>query len=122
MRTSHPRKADLRIVPLALLLLVAGCRGDDARLLEQKADAPLRQRLAQLAEQKRDEPLSVFGKCSRPIDDGIRGRLTRAGAEIISVTGDVFAARVIASDMVNLARLDVVTQLSLSQISPPLGP
>jgi len=112
----------MRIVPLVLILLLTGCRGEDVRLLEQKADAPLRQRLEQLEAQQRDEPIAIFGKCTAPVDDAMKKRMAKAGAEAQAVMGDVFAARILASRVVKLAQLDFITQLSLSQISSPLGP
>jgi hypothetical protein len=108
-------------VTLALILGLAGCRGEDARLLEQKADAPLRQRLEQLEREKKDEILDLLGKASGPIEETARMRLAETGAEITSVTGDVFTARVAASRVIRLARLDFVSQLALSQTSQPLG-
>ena len=111
----------LRLLLLVLIVTLAGCRGEDARLLEQKADAPLRQKLEQLEREKRDETLDLFGKASGPIDGAARAKLADTGAEIASVTGDVFTARVAASRVIRLARLDFVSQLSLSQISQPMG-
>lgn len=111
----------MRIVPLLMILLLAGCNEQDVRLLEQKADAPLRQRLEQLQGNREDEPIAVFGKCTKPIDDGMQKKLGKTGMDIRGVTGDLFLARGPSTKVINLAQLDFVSQLSLSQISSPLG-
>lgn len=112
----------MRVLLLAITVLMLGCRSEDIATVEAKLDAPLRVKLEQLQRDKKSETLGLLGKCSRPVDGPMRDRLRRAGAEVQSVTGDLFAARASSEKVVRIAQLDFVTQLQLSQTSQPLGP
>jgi low affinity Fe/Cu permease len=109
------------VLLFAMLVLLGGCR-EDLSAVEAKLDAPLRQKLEQLAAAKERETISLLGKCSRPIDAAARAELENAGAEIQSVTGEQFVARIRSDRVPKLAKLAFVEQLELSQTSEPLSP
>ena len=111
-------------IAVATTLLLLGCRpsSEEARLADTKFDPALRQKVADIARTGRPETLSLFGKCSGPIDDRARQKLAGAGAEILSVTGAIFTARVPSQRLVRVAKLELVTQLQLSTESRPSSP
>lgn len=106
---------------LAVLVSLSGCRAEDLALMELKLDAPLRQKMETLRAENRTETLGVLGKCSRPVDEQMRNDLKKAGAEIQSVTGELFAAWVRSDHVLRVARLEFVAHLELSQTAEPLG-
>lgn len=107
----------MRVLFLTLALLAFGCRSEDLA----KLDAPMRAKLEQLQSEKRVETLSFMGRCARAVDDPMRVDLKKAGAEVQSVTGDLFAARAASDRIMRIAGLDFVTQIELSQTLEPLG-
>ena len=50
----------------------------------------------------------------------MREELVNAGAELVTVTNDIFTARIPSSSVPDVAALEFVTQLQLSQLSKPL--
>jgi len=109
------------ILPI-LILVLAGCRADEKEAIEKKCDAPLRTRIVSAAKSGATDDLAIFGKCSGPVDDAQRTSLTKAGAQLRTVNGDLFTADVPLNKIGAVAVLDFVTQLSLSGESKPLGP
>jgi hypothetical protein len=105
-----------------LIILIAGCRADEKDAIEKKCDAPLRDRITSAAKSGATDDLVIFGKCSGPVDDSQRASLTKAGAQLRAVNGDLFTAGVPLNKIGAVAVLDFVTQLSLSGESKPLGP
>jgi len=89
--------------------------------MEQKFDAPLRQKITALEREHRSEVLAVFGKCTSAIDESMRRHLASVVEELQSVTGDIFTARVSSEKIFTLAKLEFVTQVQLSQESKPLS-
>ena len=109
------------VATIALMLIMLGCGPDRAVLMETKFDAPLRQKMAALADRDEGEDLLVLGKCAAPIDGLMRQSLVDAGADVRSMKGDIFTARVSSDDVYRVAALEFVTQLQLSQTSKPLS-
>ena len=109
------------ILPI-LIVVLAGCRADEKEAIEKKCDAPLRERITSAAKSGATDDLVIFGKCSGPIGDAQRASLTKAGADVRAVNGDIFTAAVPLKKIGAVAVLDFVTQLSLSGESKPLGP
>jgi hypothetical protein len=110
----------LAIVVIALVAL-AGCRSEDAAMLA-KLDAPLRQKLADLEQGGRRETLSVLGKCRGDVDDSTKRAIAFRGGTVLTTVGDIFTARVPSERVRDLARLESVTQLQLSQMTQPTSP
>ena len=106
---------------LSLALTLCACKSDEMNAFESKADAALRTRAEAAMKNDASEVITVLGKASLPVDQTQRNALTSAGAEVTSVTGDQFTARVPARQMGRVASLSFVTQLQLSQVSQPLG-
>ena len=105
-----------------LIAALAGCHPNEKEAIEKKCDAPLREAIASAAKSGSTDDLVVFGKCSGPIDDARRASLTKAGANLRGVKGDLFAAGVPLAKIGAVAALDFVTQLSLSGESKTFGP
>lgn len=105
-----------------VLLAWLGCSSGSSTIMSKKFDAPLRLKLQELQKDNRKEALSVFGKCSQPINDSLRADLVKHVQELQSVTGDIFTARVASDRIMAVADLAFVTQLQLSQESKPLSP
>lgn len=107
---------------LALLTLIAaffGCGPDRNLLMETKFDAPLRQALSSI-EEGDTETLSIIGRCAETIDGPMRQALTDAGADVETMNGDIFTAKVSSDDVFSLAALNFITQVHLSQTSKML--
>ena len=109
------------VLPI-LIMVIVGCRADEKDAIEKKCDAPLRERIASAEKNGATDDLVIFGKCSGPVDDAQRASLTKAGAQLGTVNGDLFTASVPLNKIGAVAVLDFVTQLSLSGESKPLGP
>jgi len=109
------------ILPI-LIVVFTGCRADEKDAIEKKCDAPLREQIASAAKSGSTDDLVIFGKCSGPIDDAQRASLTKAGANVSAVKGDIFTAAVPLDKIGAVAALDFVTQLSMSGESKALGP
>jgi hypothetical protein len=110
------------IVFLCALVAACGCRGADVKAIESKCDASLRQRAEAMARAGDASPLDVLGGADGPIDDSRRRKLTQAGAELGRVTEELFTARIPARRLGDVARLDFVKSLQLSQEREPMKP
>jgi hypothetical protein len=106
------------VIPL-LAVAVFSCGPNRSLLMDTKFDAPLRQKLATLQETGQTEEFSIMGRCSTPIDGAMRQALVDAGGEVVTMTGDIFTARVSSDDVFAVAALEFVTQVQLSQMSSP---
>ncbi len=113
-----------RLIGLFLLsaLVLGGCTDQERKAFEAKCDAPLRARVTALAESGQSDVLDVLGKTAGPIDDARRSKLTGAGAELGTVTGELFTARIPAAAIARVAAIDFVTSLQLAQIRDPQKP
>ena len=105
---------------VVVLYTLPGCGTDNTALMNGKLDAPLRQRLTELQGAETPQVIDILGKCSAPIDGQMRKTLVGAGADVVTLTDDIFTARVSSSSILDVAALEFVTQLQLSQISNPL--
>ena len=103
-------------------LVLGGCTDQERKAFESKCDAPLRDRVTTVLQAGQDDVLDVLGKTAGPIDDSRRVRLAGAGAELGTVTGELFTARVSAASVARVAAIDFVTSLQLSQVREPQKP
>jgi len=108
-------------VMLAVVLAFFGCGIDKAFVMDTKLDAPLRHRLTELQNKEMVEVVDILGKCATTIDGHMRKSLVSAGTEVTSMTNDIFTARVSSSAILDVAALEFVTQLQLSQPSKVLS-
>jgi len=103
----------------SVLLIVAGlacgCRDADVKAIESKCDAPLRQEAERMARAGETGPIAVLGRADGPLDEARRQRLGEAGAELGQVTDELFTARIPARRLGDVARIDFVKSLQLSQ-------
>jgi type IV pilus biogenesis protein CpaD/CtpE len=104
-----------------LTMLLPGCGPDKDLLMETKLDASLRQRMIALRDAERPDTLAVFGKCNATINGTMRQSLLDAGADVQTLANDIFTALIPSSALLNVAALEFVTQLQLSQTSKPLS-
>ena len=95
-------------------VLGVGCH-DTRQAIEAKCDAPLRLRAEELAKAGAQGPLDVLGRTEGPIDDKRRDKLVAAGATLVTVSGDLFTARITVSRLGDVASLEFVKSLQLSQ-------
>ena len=95
--------------------MACGCRDADVKAIESKCDAPLRQQAEGMARAGETGPIEVLGRADGPIDEARRRKLTEAGAELGQVTDELFTARIPAPRLGNVARLEFVKSLQLSQ-------
>lgn len=107
---------------LVLALLGLGCRSENQAAIESKCDAALRLRAEELARTDTSAWLDVLGRTTGAIDDPRRRQLEKAGARLGQVTEDLFTARIMVKDLGEVAALDFVKSLALSQTRQPLGP
>jgi hypothetical protein len=102
-----------------VLLIVAGmacgCRDADVKAIESKCDAPLRQQAEGMARAGETGAIEVLGRADGPIDAARMHRLAEAGADLSQVTDELFTARIPARRLGNVARLEFVKSLQLSQ-------
>lgn len=109
---------------LLLLLVVAmlglGCNRDAAKAIETKCDAALRLHAEELTRSHTDEALEVLGRTEGPLDAARRAKLEAAGATLGTVTEDLFTARIPVKRLGDVASLDFVKSLALSQVRQPL--
>lgn len=103
-------------------VLLGGCTDQERKALEAKCDAPLRGRIEAVMQAGHDDVLDLLGKADGPIDEARRQRLVSAGAEVGTVTGDLFTARVHVGAVAHVAALDFITSLQLAQIRDPQQP
>jgi hypothetical protein len=106
---------------LLFLILIIGCGPDQSLLMKTKLGAPLRQRMTALQEKESPEKLSILGKCVSPIDGRIREDFMEAWAQVHTMTHDLFGATILSDRVLDVAALDFVVQLQLSQTSKPLS-
>lgn len=106
---------------LGVVLAFFGCGIDKAFVMDTKLDAPLRQRLTELHNKEMVEVVDILGKCATAIDRHMRQSLISAGSEVTSTTDNIFTARVSSSDILDVAAVEFVTQLQLSQPAKPLS-
>jgi hypothetical protein len=113
----------MRVLLVFVLILSfgLGCKDGDKEAIESKCDASLRLRAEELAKSGEDGPLDVLGRADGPIDQDRRDRLGRAGATLTEVTNDLFTARIPVKRLGDVASLDFVRSLALSQTREPLG-
>ncbi len=112
-----PRSDGVRIPALLVfLLLLAGCTPDRALLMETKFDAPLRQKMALIPEGE-SENIAIIGKCNETIDAAMRQAMMDAGADVQTMNNEFFTATVSSDDIFDVAVLDFITQIDLSQTS-----
>ena len=95
-------------------VLGVGCN-DTSKAIEAKCDAPLRNRAEDLAKAQAEGPMEVLGRTEGPIDDKRRRELVKAGAVLGTVTDDLFTARITVSRLGDVASLEFVKSLQLSQ-------
>ena len=106
---------------LALVsVLGVGCQ-DASKAIEAKCDAPLRLRAEELAKAGAQGPLEVLGRTEGPIDDQRRRKLVAAGADLGTVTDDLFTARIRVSRLGDVVSLEFVKSLQLSQPREPMS-
>lgn len=113
-------RVTLLLVVLAILGL--GCRGDQRAAIEAKCDASLRLRAEALAKTDLNASLDVLGRTTGSMDDSGRKQLEKAGATLGNVTADLFTAKIPVRRLGDVAALDFVKSLALSQTREPLGP
>ncbi len=102
-------------VVIALFALLIGCGPDRELLQETKFDATLRQKIATLANKEQSEELVVRGTCTETIGGLMRQALVDAGADVLTMAGETFTARVTSDDVFSLAALEFVSQLRLAE-------
>lgn len=107
------------LVTLAVMSILSGCGPDRTLLMETRFDAPLREKIASLAETDSTEELTVVGRCSGTVDAALRQELINAGAEVLNMTGETFTARVSSDDIFSVAALERITRIQLSQSLKP---
>lgn len=95
--------------------MACGCRDADVKAIESKCDAPLRQQAEGMARAGETGPIEILGRADGPIDETRRSKLAAAGAELGQVTDELFTARVSARRLGDVARLEFVKSLQLSQ-------
>ncbi|MFN0159050.1 MAG: hypothetical protein ACKVRP_13385 [Bacteroidota bacterium] len=100
---------------VALLALVIGCGPDRALMMETKFDAPLRQKMSTLANSDEPVELMVRGTCTETIDGPMRQALVSSGADVLTMNGDTFTAKVSSEDVFSVAALEFVSQLRLAE-------
>jgi hypothetical protein len=101
--------------------LCVGCRSSEREAIEAKCDASLRQQAEERVRAGDETPLEVLGRADGPIDPSERGKLEKAGATLDNVTEDLFAARIAPRHLGQVASLDFVRSLALSQTRDPLN-
>ena len=107
---------------VALFLSLAGCRADQQAAIESKCDAALRGCVQELYRAHADSSLDVLGQSTVALDEARQRKLEAAGAQVRQVTGDLFTARVAVKRVGDVASLDFVRTLALSQTRDPLKP
>ena len=108
-------------VMLAVVLTFLGCGTDKTTMTDTKLDAPLRERMAELQDKQTPEVIDILGKCVATIDGHMRQSLLDVGAEVVSMTNDIFTARVSSLAILDVAALEFVTQLQLLQVPKGLS-
>ena len=107
---------------LTLVLSVAvGCRGNEREAIEAKCDASLRQRVEDAVRKGDTTPLDVLGRTAGVIDEARRQQLDKAGAQVVEVKEDLFTARIAPERVAEVASLEFVQSLALSQEREPLN-
>ncbi len=97
---------------LTFFVAFLGCGPDRNLIMETKFDASLRQRVASL-EEGDTETLDILGKCSDTIDGMMQQAIIEAGADVETMNGDVFTAKVSSDDVYSVAALEFVTRIQL---------
>ena len=111
-------------ISLMLVLVVSlgiGCKASEQEAIVAKCDAPLRLQAEERVRAGDDTPLEVLGRADAPVDQGRRDRLDKAGATLGQVTEDLFTAHIPPQRLGQVASLDFVRSLALSQTREPLG-
>lgn len=103
-----------------LVLTLAGCGSTRETAMQSKADAALRQAVAEATAAGRPDTLQVMGGCDGQVSDERRKSLAAAGASVQTVTGETFVALVPAGRVGDVAVLDFVRSLELSKERNPL--
>jgi hypothetical protein len=106
---------------MVIAVLGLGCRHQDRAAFERKADAALRLRVEELAHTDPNASVEILGRAAGAIDATRRKRLESAGAGLGQVTEDLFTATVPVKRILEVAALDFVVSLELSQTREPLG-
>ena len=109
-----------------IAVLGVGCRGaepngSERAAIEAKCDASLRQQAEQQAKTGDSTPLEVLGRADGPIDEARRGQIEKAGAAVGEVKEDLFTARIPPQNLGQVASLDFIQSLALSQTREPLN-
>jgi hypothetical protein len=108
------------ILTLTAAALISSCGPDRNLLMDTKFDAGLRQKVMQLSADERTEMLDIIGQCCEAVDGSLRQQLLDAGAEVMTMTGEMFTARISSDDLFSLAALECVTQVQLAGQRNPL--
>jgi hypothetical protein len=97
---------------LAGVILIS-CGPDRVLLSETRLDPALKVRIEDLEVHEQTAELVVEGKCSGVINGPMRSALVSAGANISTMKGDTFKARIPSGDLYDVAGLDFVSYLKL---------
>jgi hypothetical protein len=93
------------------------CGPDRELLMDTKFDAALRHKMGSISENGESTMLAVIGKCTVIIEANMRAALLAAGADVQTMHGEIFTARVSSDDVYKVAALEFVVQLQLSKES-----
>jgi hypothetical protein len=107
---------------LVVAALATGCKNSELAALEAKCDASLRQKVEELASTDADAVLDVLGQTTVALDADRQKQLVSAGAQVQQATGEMFTARIPVKRVGQVAALDFVKSLALSQVREPLAP
>lgn len=110
----------MKTLLVILLMSLAGCGTNKETAMQSKADAALRQKVAEAADAGRPDPLQVIGSCDGWVSDDRRAALTQAGASVQTVVGETFTALIPAGRVDAVAALDFVRSLELAKELKPL--
>jgi hypothetical protein len=106
-------KMTIEIIAFSLAFFFLSCSSSN-KYIEEKMNAPLKQKIATLDESSNNEIISVIGKCNTSITDEMRNKMLSTGVSVESVINEIFTVSGNKEAIKNLAELDFVIHIELS--------
>ena len=112
------------LIPCAVLVFFSLLTGCSSRSLnsvngDAKFDAPLRIKLEEARQGDDASPVPCLVKLEGALDDALRQRLDNTGINVLSALNEILIVEGSPEAIHNMARLDFVKSISLSQTSNP---
>jgi hypothetical protein len=101
-----------------MTLILFSCSSSN-KIAGNKFDPFLKQKVSDLIKNDDESKITVLGKSKNEISDEMKKKIELTGVSIQTVAGEIFTAVGTAKEIINLAELDFIVIIELSQNREP---